>query len=73
MASCCGPMSSVRSEVVAGPETLLPEALMRNRSDIVKRALEHPLDDQYHRDRRSLGLLSMSPARFLGVAYASRQ
>ena len=46
-----GMRSPLTGELVAGPETLLPEELMRNRSDIVKRALEHPLDDQYHRDR----------------------
>jgi hypothetical protein len=42
----CGMRSPLTGELVAGPETLLPEELMRNRSDIVKRALEHPLDDQ---------------------------
>jgi len=46
-----GMRSPLTGELVAGPETLLPEELMRNRSDIVKCALEHPLDDQYHRDR----------------------
>ena len=46
-----GMRSPLTGELVAGPETLLPEELMRNRSDIVKRALEHPLDDAYHRDR----------------------
>jgi len=34
-----GMRSPLTGELVAGPETLLPEELMRNRSDIVKRAL----------------------------------
>ena len=46
-----GMRSAVTGELVAGPETLSPEALARNRSDIVQRALEHPLDDAYHRER----------------------
>ena len=46
--------SPVTGELVAGPETLSPDELDRNRSDIVKRALEHPLDDQYHRERDSV-------------------
>jgi predicted acyl esterase len=46
-----GMRSAVTGELVAGPETLSPEELALNRSDIVKRALEHPLDDRYHRER----------------------
>ena len=46
-----GMRNSVTGELVAGPETLSPEELARNRSDIVQRALEHPLDDEYHRAR----------------------
>ena len=46
-----GMRSAVTGELVAGPETLSPETLARNRSDIVQRALEHPLDDAYHRER----------------------
>jgi predicted acyl esterase len=46
-----GMRSRFTGELVAGPETLSPAELARNRSDIVKRALEHPLDDQYHRER----------------------
>lgn len=46
-----GVRSPVTGELVAGPETLSPEELARNRSDIVQRALEHPLDDGYHQER----------------------
>ncbi len=43
--------SRVTGELVTGPETLSGEVLARNRGDIVRAALSHPLDDRYHRDR----------------------
>jgi uncharacterized protein len=46
-----GPRSRVTGELATGPETLSPEALGRNRRDIVADALEHPLDDTYHKER----------------------
>lgn len=46
-----GPRSRVTGELVAGPETLTPEELESNRRDIITSALEHPLDDDYHRER----------------------
>jgi uncharacterized protein len=46
-----GPRSRVTGEPVAGPETLTPERLEKNRRDIVAIALAHPLDDEYHRER----------------------
>jgi uncharacterized protein len=38
-------------EWVAGPETLSPQELARARGDLEKEILEHPLDDDYHRER----------------------
>jgi predicted acyl esterase len=46
-----GPRSRVTGDLVAGPETLGPEELEMNRRDIVTSALEHPFDDDYHRQR----------------------
>jgi uncharacterized protein len=46
-----GPRSRVTGEPVAGPETLTPEQLEKNRRDIIADALAHPLDDAYHRER----------------------
>jgi predicted acyl esterase len=46
-----GPRSRVTGEPVAGPETLAPEQLEKNRRDIIADALAHPLDDDYHRER----------------------
>ena len=46
-----GPRSRVTGEPVAGPETLPPEQLEKNRRDIIASALAHPLDDAYHRER----------------------
>jgi predicted acyl esterase len=46
-----GPRSQVTGEPVAGPETLAPEEMERNRRDIVAHALTHPFDDDYHRER----------------------
>ena len=46
-----GPRSRVTGVPVAGPETLTPEQLEKNRRDIIATALAHPLDDEYHRER----------------------
>ena len=46
-----GPRSAVTGEWVAGPETLSEEELARNRLDVEKSLLAHPLDDPYYRDR----------------------
>ena len=46
-----GARSRVTGEPVAGPETLSPEELEKNRRDIITSALEHPFDDDYHRER----------------------
>jgi predicted acyl esterase len=45
------PRSGLTGELVAGPETLPEETLVRNRNDIVMSALAHPFDDDYHRAR----------------------
>ena len=50
-----GMRSPVTGELVAGPETLSQEELARNHSDIVQRALEHPLDDGYHGSGARIG------------------
>ncbi len=47
----CGLRSRVTGELATGPETFPAEALAKNRSDIVAGALEHPLDDAYHKER----------------------
>jgi predicted acyl esterase len=46
-----GPRSRVTGEPVAGPATLAPEELQRNRRDIIADALAHPFDDDYHKAR----------------------
>jgi predicted acyl esterase len=46
-----GYRSRVTGELVSGPETLSPEELKRNRIDLRKSLLSHPLDDRYYRDR----------------------
>ena len=46
-----GPRSRVTGKPVAGPQTLSPEELERNRRDIIAGALQHPLEDDYHRER----------------------
>jgi len=46
-----GPRSRITGAPVAGPETLTPEQLEKNRRDIIATALAHPLDDEYHRER----------------------
>lgn len=43
--------SPVTGELVAGPETLPNDELARNRINIEKSLLEHPLDDDYYRAR----------------------
>lgn len=46
-----GPRSRITGEPVAGPETLGDAELRNNRRDIIASALDHPLDDDYHRER----------------------
>jgi predicted acyl esterase len=46
-----GPRSNITSEPVAGPETLSLEQLAQNRRDVIVSALDHALDDDYHRER----------------------
>ena len=46
-----GPRSRFTGESVAGPETLSDEELAGNRIDMEAWILEHPLDDQHHRER----------------------
>jgi len=46
-----GARSRVTGETIAGPETLAPEELEKNRRDIIADALKHPLDDDYHKAR----------------------
>ncbi len=46
-----GPRSRVTGELVTGPQTLTAEELAKNRRDIVGSALEHPFDDDYHKQR----------------------
>ncbi|MGC1467708.1 MAG: CocE/NonD family hydrolase [Pseudolabrys sp.] len=46
-----GARSRVTGETIAGPETLTPEELEKNRRNIITDALKHPLDDDYHKAR----------------------
>jgi len=46
-----GAKSVVTGELVAGPETLADEELARNRGDLEKDVLAHPLDDEYYKAR----------------------
>ncbi|MDP2705966.1 MAG: CocE/NonD family hydrolase C-terminal non-catalytic domain-containing protein [Burkholderiales bacterium] len=46
-----GARSVVTGELVAGPETLSDEELARNRGDLERDVLSHPLDDEYYRAR----------------------
>jgi hypothetical protein len=46
-----GPRSRVTGQPVCGPETLHEEDLARNRSDLERQILAHPLDDDYHKAR----------------------
>ena len=45
------PFGSLTGEPVTGAETFPEEQLARNRRDIIASALEHRLDDDYHRER----------------------
>jgi uncharacterized protein len=46
-----GAKNLVTGEWVAGPETLSDEELARNRADLEKDVLSHPLDDDYYKAR----------------------
>ncbi len=46
-----GPVSRVTGDLVAGPETLPEDVLAAIRVDLEKWLVDHPLDDQDHRDR----------------------
>jgi uncharacterized protein len=46
-----GYRSPITGELVAGPETLTDEELEKNRSDLEQDILDHPLDDDYHKER----------------------
>ncbi len=46
-----GRRSRVTGELVCGPETLSEEELAKNRCDLGKEILAHPLDDDYHKAR----------------------
>lgn len=46
-----GPVNPNTGELVCGPDTLSDEELAANRSDFGDAILDHPLDDEYHRER----------------------
>jgi len=46
-----GPVNPINGELVAGPETLPDEELRKRRVDMEKIILDHPLYDQFHKDR----------------------
>lgn len=46
-----GETSSVNGELVSGPETLSPRELAENRPDHIQDLYDHPLLDDYHRER----------------------
>ena len=46
-----GPVSPITRELAAGPETLSDEELAKARTDFGDAIFDHPLDDDYHRDR----------------------
>jgi putative CocE/NonD family hydrolase len=46
-----GPVNANTGVSVAGPETLSHEELAANRCDFGKEILDHPFDDQYHKER----------------------
>jgi predicted acyl esterase len=46
-----GPTNADTGELVTGPETLSVEELDRSKVDLLKSLGEHPLDDDYYRDR----------------------
>src|SRR5690348_11156585 len=45
------PRNPNTGELVAGPETLPDDELVRNRVDLARQVLEHPLDDDFARSR----------------------
>jgi predicted acyl esterase len=61
-----GPRSRVTGDLVCGPETLSEEALVKNRADMWAGVLEHPLFDDYYRERT--GDLSKVKAPLLSAA-----
>ena len=46
-----GARSLNTGELVAGPETLTDDELAANRIDFIGQIIEHPLDDEFHRER----------------------
>ncbi len=46
-----GRRSRLNGELVSGPQTLTEEELGANRIDMWRELLEHPFDDEYHRER----------------------
>jgi predicted acyl esterase len=46
-----GRRSRVHGELVCGPDTLSDSELERNRCDLGREIREHPLDDEYHKER----------------------
>ncbi|HET9403216.1 MAG TPA: CocE/NonD family hydrolase, partial [Burkholderiales bacterium] len=46
-----GPRSRVTGELVCGPETLSPEELLKNRSDMWESVLKYPLAGPYYQER----------------------
>jgi hypothetical protein len=46
-----GPKSRVTGELVCGPETLPPEELLKNRTDMWEGVLKHPLTGPYYQER----------------------
>ena len=70
------PFGSISGEPVTGPE-MLPEAkLIENRRDIIASALEHPLDDEHHKERspvvESITVPFLSAANWGGQGLHSR-
>ncbi|MCC6775141.1 MAG: CocE/NonD family hydrolase [Hyphomicrobiales bacterium] len=49
-----GPRSRATGELAGGPETLPEEGLIRNRLDVERSLLSHPLDDAYYRGRSAV-------------------
>ena len=43
--------SRLTGEAVAGPANLTDDELAENRSDLEREILDHPWDDDYHRER----------------------
>jgi hypothetical protein len=71
-----GRRSRATGELVSGPETLSPEELRKNRVDLAKSLLSHPLDDRYYRDRvpdwSKVKVPFLSAANWGGVGLHSR-